>query len=290
MKKQAYLAEKTVASFIDWLANHIAKSEEIQISNSFKTAKTKQNFHFKSLEDALLQYQWGFQKIDNLFKKGNTYPENELALSCLESGLKSAVQKQDVQALKIACINVFKWGGVVNGNQKWAENDPENILKEISKIKTIIEKSDDTLNQSPFPFRFNAGMTKVYSLLLPNFVIYDSRVAGTLAWLITCWSKFEGCENIPEELRFACMDPKEGVNSIHKKIRNPDKLIFPKLNNSALQHAIWNMRASWILESVAEKISHFENAFHQKKNPMRALEAAMFMWGYDLSNSEFQSK
>jgi hypothetical protein len=66
-------------------------------------------------------------------------------------------------------------------------------------------------------------------------------------------------------------------------------LIFPYLNNRALPHATWNVRASWILESVVEKIRHFENAFSHQKNPMRALEAAMFM-GYDLSGSEFQSK
>ena len=32
--------------------------------------------------------------------------------------------------------------------------------------------------------RFNAGMTKVYSLMCDNFIIYDSRVAAALGWLV----------------------------------------------------------------------------------------------------------
>ena len=32
--------------------------------------------------------------------------------------------------------------------------------------------------------RFNAGITKVYSMVLENFIIYDSRVAAALGWLV----------------------------------------------------------------------------------------------------------
>jgi hypothetical protein len=73
MKKQDYLSEPNVISFIDWLVSHIARPQDIQISNRFTIAKTKQNFHFKALEDALLQYQWGFQGIEGIFTKGHTY-------------------------------------------------------------------------------------------------------------------------------------------------------------------------------------------------------------------------
>jgi len=290
MKKQDYLSEPNVISFINWLVSHVARPQDIQISNRFTIAKTKQNFHFKALEDALLQYQWGFQGIEGIFNKGHTYSENEMALLCLENELKNTIEKQDPDVVKRACIRIFTWGGVTNGNKKWAEDNPEEVLKEILTVKGLLENHADTFNKSAFSFRFNAGMTKVYSLLLPNFIIYDSRVAGTLAWLVTCWSKLEKGDGIPEELKFACMNPKESANVAHKKIRNPDQLIFPYLNNRALPHATWNVRASWLLESVVEKIRHFENAFSHQKNPMRALEAAMFMWGYDLSGSKFQSQ
>jgi hypothetical protein len=80
MKKQDYLSEPNVISFIDWLVSHIARPQEIQISNRFTIAKTKQNFHFKALEDALLQYQWGFQGIEGIFT--NAKPTGKMRWLC----------------------------------------------------------------------------------------------------------------------------------------------------------------------------------------------------------------
>jgi hypothetical protein len=94
--------------------------------------------------------------------------------------------------------------------------------------------------------------------------------------------------SVPESLRFTCMTAKEGPNATHRKVRNPDSNIFPYLRNRAALHLLWNMRASWIVESVAKKIEGSGNLFSHQKAPMRAIEAAMFMWGYDLTNAKIE--
>ncbi len=130
--------------------------------------------------------------------------------------------------------------------------------------------------------RFNAGMSKVYSLLVDKLIIYDSRVAATLAWLVAMWCQETSKLLVPPLLQVRCLRPKEDVRATAHKLRNPSCLhfSFPWVNTPA-QHVRWNLRASWILSSAlaSSKVAKF----HDDTQPLRALEAAFFMWGYDLS-------
>jgi hypothetical protein len=284
MDKETYLNDRDVASFIDWLTTHIRDPKKIQISNKFTVLRPNADFSFDSLQAALTRYQWGSPSVDGL----SSFDENERVLSLLQEELKDAFKPEKWADLKEACIKIFRWGGVTNGNNAWAEINEKNLLSELSSVKGFIEAKNDDVKSISFPYRFNAGLTKVYSLLLPNFVIYDSRVAATLAWLVVCWSEMEQRTTVPENLRFTCMSAKEGKNAQYRKKRNPDPQIFPSLNNRAALHLQWNMRASWIVESVAKKIEGSGDLFSHQKAPMRAIEAAMFMWGYDLTNSKIK--
>ena len=49
----------------------------------------------------------------------------------------------------------------------------------------------------------NSGFTKIYSLIVQDFIIYDSRVGAALGLLIKCFCEDKQKEKIPEELRFA---------------------------------------------------------------------------------------
>jgi hypothetical protein len=53
------------------------------------------------------------------------------------------------------------------------------------------------------------------------------------------------------------------------------------MNGNVLRHAQWNLRASWILEKCLS-VTADQTEFHKAGNPLRALEAALFMGGYDL--------
>jgi hypothetical protein len=140
------------------------------------------------------------------------------------------------------------WGGVTNGNVAWLRSNVVGLAKEIDTVRKILAGKDDDFTYLKPIRRFNAGMTKVYSLLVPDFIIYDSRVAASLAWLVATWCISTGKVCVPDELAFPCMPPKEGDNPKIRKSRNPscNSLQFPYMNGNVRRHAKWNMRASWI--------------------------------------------
>jgi hypothetical protein len=131
--------------------------------------------------------------------------------------------------------------------------------------------------------RSNAGMTKIHSLLLPNFVIYDSRVAAALAWLVRRWAKRS--KNVPAHLRFACMRANTSKEKV--KVRSPDPSVFRNFSPSGAarnhhRHAMWNLRANWL---IAEALEQVRKKDARRSRSSREVEAALFMMGEDLSRA-----
>ena len=124
-------------------------------------------------------------------------------------------------------------------------------------------------------------MSKIYSLLVDDFIIYDSRVAAALAWLVVVWCRSTKRKSVPKNLAFHRVPDKTA------QVRNPSGggFQFPNVYNRPKIHAQWNLRASWVLTKALEFSKKADTTFHQQKNKLRALEAALFMWGYDLSES-----
>jgi hypothetical protein len=292
MLKVDYLAKTDVGNFVDWLAK--------QLNNKSLTHEylmpAKVPVHFDGLEDALRKYDWPFSFINPVlrtFVSGHTYRHNDDALKLLLAGLSSSFRAatpslQD-QQIRDWAIAVMEWGGVRNGNVTWLQTNVTGLAAEIdAACKTLAKGNDDRVFLGGPIRRFNAGMSKIYALLVPEFIIYDSRVAAALAWLITRWCIETERTSVPDLLRFPCMRPKEGDNPAIRKVRNPScgAFRFPWLYG-ALNHAHWNLRASWILSAAldASKQDREKNQFLAQPNPLRALEAALFMWGYDLSRN-----
>jgi hypothetical protein len=127
-------------------------------------------------------------------------------------------------------------------------------------------------------------MTKIYSLLLDNFVIYDTRVAAALAWAVRKYCQANAVGAVPPCLDFPVGCAKEGANidPLQRKNRNPSSgsLQFQSLASGRV-HARWNMRASWLLTDVLDRCPN-DHAFRALNDPLRALESALFMIGYDI--------
>lgn len=293
MHKDDYLKKTEVNSFIDWFRGHI--SAESTLRHFYMMAgKGRQSdgnsISFNNPSDALKNYDWNFSFKEpgkNITHKGKTYEENSKGLTLLKKNLENAISKDDDENVKDCAIAVFKWGGVTAHNKQWAEENVIGLAKKLKNVANVL-----CLNNDVHPlfeegdFRFNAGMTKIYSLLLEKFIIYDSRVAAALAWLVVMsLDGGKGGIEVPPLLNFPCMPPKEAKTAKIHKVRNPSGGIyqFQNMGNKPSLHAQWNLRASWIIEAVVKGPG--ETAFHKSADPVRSLEAAMFMWGYDLSKN-----
>lgn len=285
MHRTQYLKTASVNDFIDWLANNL--HHKSLFAHSYFDRSRKETVVFAGLKDACEKYYWKHRGTFGAPAGVNLDSSHE-ALSALRGALQGAIKSADGTATLKTSTEVMAWGGVRAGNVRWLTAQSTR-LTEILKITAAALASDDLahpLLASRGQLRFNAGMTKIYSLLVDDFIIYDSRVAAALGWIVVKYCQCRNLSAVPGELAFPWAPAKEGGNAKAPKNRNPrtGSYHFPCLI-AGEHHALWNLRASWILAQVLTRAP--ASAFnHDAAIPrLRCLEAALFMIGYDLPGS-----
>jgi hypothetical protein len=281
MNKQQYLRSEHINDFLDFIAKRLDGNGFPP--HSYHIRRSNKLWSCDSLWVAHQKYDWSFSYRDHQARhRGNTYAQNTQALNSLRLALRSGLTSCDADAaLADASRMVFEWGGVTKGNVKWAADlaSSGGLVKEYQQGLALLnpETADDRL--VGFNLRFNAGLTKVYSLMLDDFIIYDSRVGAALGWLVVQYCQQALLSAVPDALAFPWAAAKEGVNAVNPKNRNPSAGIYrlPQFK-TGLNHAQWNLRASWMLAALIEKNAKL----NRTDNPMRELESALFMIGYDL--------
>lgn len=282
VNKKAYLTNPFVDQFVRWFAGELVSPT---VENHYEVVRPRQRFHFVGLADAFRQYQWEYTVTlpGQAPQSGSSFADNQEMLRELAAGLAGALNAGSVPEMREWVLAVLQWGGVKARNVRWLKANSD-LLHEIAAPAAFLGLGDDDIGGlRDNVHRFNSAMTKAYSLIVPNFIIYDSRVAGALAWFVARWCRRTGRGQVPELLAFGCLPARSTVN---RKLRNPTTggLIFQEMKGRPAIHAHWNLRASWLLEAVLQRTS--SPVFRNAPNPLRALEAALFMWGYDLTHAE----
>ncbi|KMN24597.1 hypothetical protein TU85_03060 [Pseudomonas helleri] len=286
MNSQTYLALPHVSGFIRWLASEL--NSESCFKHQYVNRRSGEKWTCSSLYNAFENYRWNHPGNARLgFNPGVCSSSNGIALSALRQDLVSATGS-DSHTLE-AAVDVMRWGGVMARNADWLKANNVGLGRMLQGVQAAIVAGDD---QAPVlrskSLRFNSGMTKVYSLLCKDFIIYDSRVAAGLGWLVVKHCQAHGLSKVPAALCFPWAAAKEGENTLAPKRRDPGTggLKFKGLR-SGHHHAMWNMRASWVLSAVLAHPDAAGSRFHvvpSPNDPLRALEAALFMIGYDLGD------
>ncbi|EKU81776.1 hypothetical protein [Massilia timonae] len=281
MHKQEYLNDEHVKPFLAWMGQQLQAGS--RRGHGYARPRSTP-LQFTNLGAAFERYDWAFnfRRIDGRRCAGTSFAENAAVLDDLQERLRDAVAGGDDAASCDAAVEVVRWGGVAPHNEAWLRANSNGLARCLARVRDQLALGDDDAELGA-GLRFNAGMTKVYSLLLDHFVIYDSRVGGALAWFVAAWVREQGGQRIPESLRFPCMPAKEDAKAARRKLRNPwlGAAGFPTLGSRPHVHARWNLRASWIVRAVLEE--HPGTVFGSGAAASRRLEAALFMWGYDLT-------
>lgn len=298
MQKIKYLNDRDVREFVLWASQHLCDDK---FSHNYINRRTGQIWSCSSLFDAFKNYAWPirltpFVKSKTTAKNGSSFLTNASVLDALSNELKIGIDRSILDQVLIGSIEVMTWGGVRAGNVSWLNNSGNHgdLIDTLKHTRDALNSGD---SQNPVlivnDLRFNAGMTKIYSLICDDFIIYDSRVGAALGWMVTKFCDETGLSNVPPELRFPWAPAKESQDNINPKRRNPglNGLTFPRLRSGTM-HAQWNMKASWLLKDIlnqknASTCGCFSEVGHLK---LRAFEAALFMIGYDLGGSEATSK
>lgn len=288
MAKDEYLDQ--VSPFVEWMSRNL---DTTTLRHRYRNRRDNTHWQCNSLYHAYQSYAWRYPAIPEIeLETGHTFASNAEALQALQGNLVDSLgpDGSDAKALE-ATIEVMRWGGVSAGNVKWLNNNKvglSGMLRDIREALNAGDTQDNRLRSESL--RFNAGMTKVYSLICDDFIIYDSRVAAALGWAVVQFCNASGKATIPAALKFPWAPAHEGPNAQAPKQRNPSQgeLLFPLLRSGSM-HAEWNLKASWLLRAVLDHPNVAQSGFTQNPipgdNALRALEAALFMIGYDLPSA-----
>lgn len=285
--KQAYATLPHVSGFIDWLAAQL--DSKTLFNHQYVERRSRKEWSCDSLFGAYESYSWSFPGNARLaYNSGSCSTSNAKALEALRQDLLAA-GTDDTLVLQ-AATDVMAWGGVTARNVGWLKANKVGLGRMIQEVKiALIRKDPDALVLRSKALRFNAGMTKIYSLICPDFLIYDSRVAAALGLLVVHYCKAKGLTQVPSALCFPWACAKENENVSAPKRRNPSTgtLQFTRLRSGS-HHARWNMRANWVLSQVIAHRAAAQSPFQQidaPANALRGLEQALFMMGYDLGHA-----
>ncbi len=276
-----YKQRAEVKTFIEWLALHLGSNQPLK--HEYVNRKTGKHWQFTDLYDAYQQYEWQHPGIPHLkVSAGSCTTSNTSALNALSTDL--SVASCDATMLR-GTKATMSWGGVSAHNNQWLEANQKGLANMVAQVVQVLRSGDLDSPRFLKSLRFNAGMTKVYSLICQDFIIYDSRVAAALGMLVIIFCEDKGIHALPDGLRFPWAPAKEGESAAVPKRRNPSKgdaFKFPGLRRGH-HHAIWNMRASWILsQALAHQSAATSPFLGGGANALRRLEMALFMMGYDL--------
>ena len=283
--KVQYLDSPHVINFVDWLSINL---DNHTFSHSYRKRRQRCNWSCNSLDDACLKYDWPHSGVERLgLVAGRTFDSSDSVLTGLKSELKVAIENNNDELCLTAAKDILKWGGVFAHNGDWLDKNKYGISMLFSAVQSAINSSD--LDQSIFAkegFRFNAGLSKIYSLTCNEIIIYDSRVAAALGYGVLKYCQHQELPKVPDLLLFPWMPAKENNNITIPKQRNPSvgSYIMPRLSG-AICHLEWNLKASWLLSHVMTDRNIENSGFARQKDPLRAIEAALFMIGYDLSRN-----
>tara|TARA_B110001469_G_scaffold88167_1_gene83653 strand:- start:172 stop:1017 length:846 start_codon:yes stop_codon:yes gene_type:complete len=281
MNKEKYLSQDIIKDFTEWVSPKI--SEKNKFNHKYYNAKTRTIWECDSIYNAFENYEWQFNcSIPNLGKiKGKTYLESKSALETIQKGLKKSIEENDSEKSLKYSISILEWGGVTRSNSDKLKLMGKEILIYYKNSMKILNPEKVNLNNDFSEIIMNSGFTKIYSLLVDNFVIYDSRVGAALGLLIKEFLTEKHILKIPNELNFAYGNarPSKGDDSNQNK-RNPSTDIykFSALRNNDKHHTLNNLKANWLLKEIADK-----SKFDQEETPVRSLEAALFMIGYSVN-------
>ena len=204
-----------------------------------------------SLQSCVERYEWKGQGVEGAWH----------GLQQLRTGLRDAVRANDGPACREASARILEWGGVVNGNLTTLDTI---YGKGFCRLPGALRDATDELYEEDPDFRkfsrkeggwrMNSGFTKLYALLGENGVIYDSRVAAGLGYLIADWCVETKRTAVPEALALRHV---AGRGNHHRNSSRTRHGLHFKGANSPSRWARSNALANRILHAAVERAGGF---------------------------------
>ncbi|MDF3132833.1 hypothetical protein [Pseudomonas extremaustralis] len=286
MRREQFLAQPEIESFIAWLATNLPR---LTFKLRFKSSPLVPGgltADVQGIEQVLGHYRWkaSWQDSHQRPVDSQTWAETQRSLGQLRQWLTSAVKRGDEQQALQACLQILRWGGVRGAiaflHRLAARGELSRYLQKMAGLMTLDGDHDlDDLDASSVE-RFDAGLTKIHALFdSSGSPIYDSRVGAAIGMLYSLFRQQWTGGGKPL-LAF----PSGAARG--NQIRNPgaflNGLAAPQFSSISYEAwARWQVRLGWIIRALLERTGWFTE---QGALPARchAFEASLFVLGYDL--------
>lgn len=301
MNRVRYLSQPLVQDFVHFLGGTFRNDPGFEMCHQYRIETRGRGTRTvpwccANLLEAQERYSWRFTYTDLPTRrklKGRTFSDSKRVLDQLSAQLRDAVARGAHSQCFEACHQILDWGGVLGseerGNKKHLLSFGTCLCAYLRETKRYFEsptcalKNDYTvvIEGQVLPLHMNSGFTKIYALLCDDFMIYDGRVGAAMGLLVKrFYAKNRSKQHLAEALSF-----RYGMARTAKVNRDPsnNQCRFPALSHKSAPHIRSNLMANWV---VTETLKADCGGFSGQPDPMRAVEAALFMVGYRIDASD----
>lgn len=287
--KQAYSADLDVQAFTHWIAEH---AHQLLIKLNFKPTRFVPGGlrrEVTGLREAVAAYVWKSEGTES----GN-WAETSALLRHFHAGLQAAMAADDNHAAFCASVKILKWGG-----DRKPEFGARPFLRALADEGELVAylagaRADFSLHTAQLSGKLgvrkmNSMLTKVHALASDDGLpIYDSRVAAAIASLVEMWRRAAGraTQPLPALLTFPATESKRTVRHLFDAAEAPGQLLYGKPHEArtARRWAEAKIRLGWLMQDIlALQPEMFGRAATTHIDRMHALEASLFMVGYDVA-------
>lgn len=264
MKRAEYLEDPDVSTFLGWATPIVTGESQLNHRGE------KDGVEFKTLADAWHCYEWG----------DKDYEETTEFLGDLRARISESREEGKPEDFLKVATEVLSWGGVGGKNTERLEALGNEALPLLELNARLLNPETADLDRVKAVHPMNSGFSKIYSLMLDGFPIYDSRVACALGSLVRCFCEKTDRQSVPESLAFGIPPDKA------KADRDPSReaLSFRKIYYGGTGlYARSNVMAAWLLDDLSR---HGEFGKRGDDERQFALQSAMFMIGHEPIESE----
>lgn len=281
MNTHVFLSDNNVIKLIAFIKDMWSGGLEFDLGVKIR-GKAPIYIRINSIHEAFEKYLWEYSintdvNIPDEMKKGKSFEDCDRVITYTRNMIiQNGIFGSDTE-LRNATEIILRWGGVFKKGNKDKVKEGYSLKDKFTSVQSRWQDINNNNKEFDYhetlDFTSNAGFTKVYSLFLNDFIIYDSRVAVALAYLID--KCFNG--DIPETLKLFIPS-----SAVSVKMKRPVNSAFSPTNQKDNKHFYSNVLSSILLKEVISEINSTDLT-------LRKLEAALFMIGYDIRNTKGNS-
>ena len=285
MYKGTFLAGNYVKGFSNWLESKLDGASSF--SHGYYLKLARQNWRCGSLYDAYKSY-WrrfnAFCPVANRWISGASIQECFEFLTRLAKAFRESVRINDIVLSRKCSFSMLKWGGVERGNQERINGMGEDVCAHFRDIQEQLDLSSVRLSKN-HGIHINSGFTKLYFLLIDDFMMYDGRVGAAMGLMVRKFCEENDLYQIPRLLQFSYGPGRESGGSSNRRDPSLGGYQFSKFSFNPRRHLQDNIKASWLLKAVADNTKSRFSRLPQDlplNERLTALQSALFMIGYDV--------